>query len=74
MGQVVNFTGSTTLALDADQTLDNLKGTLSCFVLAGYDKNGNEFFSTTLAGDKAAEALWLLERFKKALLDLEDEG
>lgn len=72
MGKVIQFPGETTLALDADWTLGRLKGELSSFVLAGYDKDGKEFFSSTLAGDKRGEVLWLLERFKKALLEMED--
>lgn len=60
----------TRLDLDADSTLENLAGKLEGFVLAGYDKDGNEFFSSTYSD--GAEALWLLERCKMALLNQVD--
>lgn len=56
----------TRLDLDADRTLENLVGKLDGFVLAGYDKEGNEFFSSTYAD--GGDALWLIERLKLALL------
>ena len=63
---IVQFTGETRLNLNADQVLENLKGKLSGFVLSGYDKDGNEFFSSTYAD--GGDALWLLERCKLELL------
>lgn len=64
---VVTLPVVTRLNLDADRTLENLQGRLEGFVLAGYDKDGNEFFSSTYAD--GGDALWLVERFKKALLE-----
>jgi len=66
MGEVIQLPVETTLDLDADRTLENIKGKLDSFVLAGYDKDGNEFFSSTFA-DKQ-KILWLIERFKQELL------
>lgn len=72
MGDVVNFNGVTTLDLDANRTLENLKNEdLEGFIIAGYTKGGEEFFSSTYAD--ASRCLWLTERFKKALLDHENE-
>lgn len=70
MGDVIQFTGLTKLDLDADTVLENLKGNLSGFVIAGYDKDGKEFFSSTYSD--LGSVLWLLERMKKMLLELED--
>jgi hypothetical protein len=47
MGVIVNLPVVTTLDLDPDQVLENLQGKLKGFVLAGYDNDGNEFFSST---------------------------
>lgn len=70
MSVVVPIGCVTTLDLDADVTLENLKGRLKGFVLTGYDHEGNEFFSSTYAD--GGEALWLLERAKIALLSQAD--
>lgn len=64
--EVIPFDGMTTLDLKADLVLENLKGKLDGFVLAGYDKDGGEFFSSTYADN--GTVLWLIERFKTNLL------
>lgn len=68
-GNVIQLPVITRLNLNADLTLKNLTGKLEGFVLAGYDKDGNEFFSSTYAD--GGDALWLLERCKLALLTIE---
>lgn len=68
MNNVVTLPVLTRLDLDADRTLENLIGRLEGFVLAGYDKDGNEFFSSTYAD--GGDALWLLERCKQCLLSV----
>ena len=70
MGTITTLPVITRLNLDADRTLENLDGKLEGFVLAGYDKDGNEFFSSTYAD--GGDALWLLERCKMALLSQGD--
>ena len=70
MGEIVQLPVITRLNLDADRTLESLGGKLEGFVLAGYDKDGNEFFSSTYAD--GGDALWLLERCKMALLSQGD--
>lgn len=67
MGEVIQFNGITKLDLDADTVLENTKGRLEGFVIAGYDKEGNEFFSSTYAD--GGTVLWLIERLKKRLLE-----
>lgn len=71
MSNVINFTGITRLDSDADRTLENLQGKLSGFIIAGYDLEGNTFFSSTYAD--GGDALWLIEKFKMALLDAGSE-
>lgn len=67
MGDVVQLPVITKLNIDADRALANLAGKLEGFVLAGYDKEGNEYFSSSYAD--GGEALWLLERCKLVLLN-----
>lgn len=70
MGNVVTLPVVTRLNLNADRTLENLHGKLEGFVIAGYDTEGIEFFSSTYAD--GGDALWLLERCKIALLSQGD--
>jgi len=69
MSNVIPFTGITTLDLDTDITLENLKGKLKGFVIVGYATDGKELFASTYAD--GGTALWLLERLKKQLLEVE---
>ena len=69
MSKVIPFTGITTLDLSPDIVLENLKGKLEGFVIVGYGTDGEEFFSSTYAD--GGTALWLLERLKKQLLEIE---
>lgn len=66
MSNVVQFRGITRLNLDPDITLENLKGKLAGFIIAGYTPEGDEFFAGTYAD--GGDALWLAERFKLQLL------
>lgn len=47
MSNVITLPVVTRLDLDPDRTLANLEGKLKGFVIAGYDTDGNEFFSST---------------------------
>lgn len=69
MSKIIPFTGITKLDLNADITLENLKGKLEGFVIVGYTPDGAEFFASTYAD--GGTALWLLERLKKQLLEVE---
>lgn len=66
MGKIIKFTGITTLDLDPDAVLDTLKGELEGFVIAGWAKDGSEYFSSTYAD--GGTVLWLLERLKKTTI------
>lgn len=67
MGDVVRLPVITKLDLEPAAVLEGLKGKLEGFVLCGYDKDGNEFFSSTYAD--GGETLWLMERMKLVLLN-----
>lgn len=69
MGEVISFRGITKLDLDADRTLEGLKGQLKGFVLMGYDLEDNFFFSSTYAN--GGDVLWLMEKYKHMLMELE---
>jgi hypothetical protein len=69
MSKVIPFTGITTLDLSPDIVLENLKGKLEGFVIVGYGIDGKELFSSTYAD--GGTALWLLERLKKQLLEID---
>lgn len=70
MSNVVTLPVITRLNLNADRTLESLIGKLEGFVLSGWDKDGNEFFSTTFAD--GGDVLWLLERCKMALMERDE--
>lgn len=69
--KIIPIGGITRLDLEPDVILENLKGKLQGFVLCGYTKEGEEFFSSTYAD--GGDALWLMKRCEKALLSIGDE-
>ena len=71
MSNVIPFNGITSLDLDPDVVLENTKGKLEGFLIAGYDKDGNEYFASTYAD--GGDVLWLLERMKLRLLSVVEE-
>ena len=71
MAKVIPFTGITKLDLDPDTILENNKGKLEGVVIMGWDKDGNEFFASSYAD--GGTVLWLVERLKKALLEIADD-
>jgi hypothetical protein len=72
MAEIIDLGGkSISVKFDADETLRQLIGRLDDFVLAGYDKDGNEITAITFS--HLPEALWALERCKKSILERTDE-
>lgn len=69
MSNIIPFGGITRLDLDPDQVLESNKGKLTSIVIMGYDKNGEEFFASSLAD--GGSVLWLVERMKLRLLNIE---
>lgn len=67
--KIYQFHGVTTLDLEPDRVLENLKGQLGSFVIVGYTPDGQEYFSSTIAD--GGTCLWLLERLKQQLLNVE---
>jgi hypothetical protein len=72
VGDVIDFTGDGIERedADADATLLSLIGHLQAFVLVGYDHDGNELTAVTFG--HLPEALWILERGKKSILERGD--
>lgn len=67
MGKVIDFPGITRLNLPPDRIINAARGRLDSVVVIGYDKDGGEYFATSIAD--GGEVLWLLERCKRALLN-----
>lgn len=71
MAEIIDFGGKgKKLDFDPDLTLDQLKGKLQAFVLVGQDHDGNEVTAITFG--HLPEALWVLERGKKSILERAD--
>jgi hypothetical protein len=69
MGKVINFTGITKLDLPVDRILTSAVGELEGVVILGYKKDGSEYFAASYAD--GGSVLWLLERCKKQLLEVD---
>jgi hypothetical protein len=68
--KVVMFDGITRLNLPPDRLLDAAGGKLESVVIAGYDKDGSEYFASSIAD--GGEALWILQRASHRLLAMAD--
>lgn len=71
MRNIVDLPVVTTLDTDPDRVLRKAIGGLSEVVIVGFDKDGNEFFSSSMAD--AGQATWHLERAKWRLMKMVDE-
>jgi len=71
MGKVIPLNNATLLDIPPDRILENLIGKLDSVVILGYDKEDNEYFSSSIAD--GADVNWLLDRCKKKLLDMGGE-
>lgn len=71
MTNVVNLNCISRLDLPADRVLEAAIEKLDKVVLIGYDKEGKEYFASSIAD--GGEVLWLMERMKKALLNVGEE-
>lgn len=70
MDKIIPFPGVTRLGADPDQVLEEAKGELTDVVIIGQHKDGGEFFYSNLPD--GPQALWLLKRLEKALLEVPD--
>lgn len=71
MTNIVRFPGITKLDIPADHVLESATGKLEGVVVLGYTADGQEYFASSYAD--GGDMLWLLERAKKALLEVADE-
>lgn len=71
MGDVVNLDCVTKLDLSPNRVLDGARDNLEDAVIIGWTKEGDFYFSSSKAN--GAEVLWLLEKAKKYLLEIDDE-
>ena len=69
MSNVIRLPCVTSLDLDADVILEGAMGKLKSVVIMGYDENGEEYFASSVAD--GGTVIWLMERMKKALLEVE---
>lgn len=69
MDNVIPLGNITKLDLNPDIVLENTKGKLDNFVIVGFDKDGELYFSSTQAD--GGDVMWLLEKAKQALLNVE---
>ena len=68
MGKLIPLGNITRLDLPVNTVLKAAEDQLKSVVLLGYDKEGEEYFASTIAD--GGEVIWLLERAKKALLEI----
>lgn len=71
MGEVVVLDLVTRLDVPPDRILEAALGQLESVVIAGFKKDGSEHFASSVAD--GGDALWLLERCKKRLLEMADK-
>ena len=71
MADVTNFGGITKLDMDPDRVLNAALGQMDEVVIGGFDKDGNQYFASSVAD--GGQALWHLERAKWALMKITDE-
>jgi hypothetical protein len=71
MSKVINLNNITHLDLPPDRILNEAIGNMESVVILGYDKEENEYFASSIAD--GADVVWLLEKCKKYLLEIEDE-
>jgi hypothetical protein len=69
MGEVINLNNATSLDIPADRVLKAAIEKLDKVVLMGYDKDGNEYFASSVAD--GGTVLWLMERLKITLMGID---
>lgn len=65
--KVTTLSTITSLDLHPDKVLEAAIGKLSDVVILGYDKEGDEYFASSMGDNQ--ESLWIAERFKKMLME-----
>lgn len=72
MAEVVELNVITRLDLPPDRLLEGAKGKLESVIIIGYTEDGEEYFASSKAD--GGTCLWLIERYKAALLAAVDEA
>jgi hypothetical protein len=70
LAKAIPFAGITKLDLPPDRILKEAADKLEGVVIVGFDKDGDEYFASSYADGRTV--LWLLERCKAVLLDVEN--
>jgi len=71
MDNVIPIGGITLLDIPEDQILEQAKGKMNGVVLMGWDEDGDLYFASSFAD--GGSVLWLMEKCKEALLNIEVE-
>ena len=71
MAKVIQLNNITLLDLPPDRILENAIGAMDSVVIMGYDLEGNEYFASSISD--GSDVLWLLERCKQKLLNIDEE-
>jgi len=71
MAKVIPLNNVTRLDLPPDRILEAAIGELSTVVIVGYDKDGKEYFASSVAD--GGTVVWLMERLKLKLLTIGDD-
>tara|TARA_R110002167_G_scaffold42512_10_gene129145 strand:+ start:325 stop:543 length:219 start_codon:yes stop_codon:yes gene_type:complete len=70
LGEVVVLPVVTSLDCDPERVLSAAQGKLESVVIMGWDKDGDEYFASSIAD--GGTCVWLAERLKKKLLEAAD--
>jgi len=69
---VIPLGGTTSIDLPANQVIEQTLDKLESVVIIGYDKDGDEYFASSISD--GADVMWLLERSKKKLMEIVEQG
>lgn len=69
--KVIPFNGITRLDLPPDRVLEGAMGELDSVVILGYDKEGEEYFASSIAD--GSDVVWLMRRAELKLLNVTEE-
>ena len=69
--QIIRLPVITRLDTNPDLVLESAVGELESVVVIGFTKEGEEYFASSVAD--GGTALWMVERFKKKLLEVPEE-
>ena len=70
MNNIIVGNFQTTADIDPDEVAKAAVGELDVIVLIGVDKSGEDYYASSIGS--IADILYLLERYKKSLLENED--